>query len=800
MGAVMGIWTPLTSFVGRTADVAGVTGLLADSRLVTVTGPGGVGKTRLAIEAARRAADQFPDGAYLVGLATVADEAQVPTEVMAALGVQQDPGRPALAVLAEVLAPRRLLLILDNCEHVLPAVADLCMVLLRNADEVRVLATSREQIGITGESQYRLAPLELPSSGDPAVVGESAAAALFVERAGGAGRRFTISPRDAALVARVVTRLDGMPLAIELAAARVEALGLAELAMLIDDVLPLMTGEDGPAGDRPAGDRHRSLAAVADWSYQQLTEPEQRVFRQLAVFPGSFTLKAAEAVAGPDAGLVVLRLVDCSLLIPPRPGPDQRARYRMLQILRAYGLTRLREAGEERDASAALAAFAWSVAVQASAGLRASDQRELDALRWLDAEDATLSHALDWGLQHDPGGALRLATLMAPWLSLRGRLTEARTRLDAAAARSAVAGETWARAQLWLGYLSSYSASAADGMDHYTAAVEGCPDAAPSRTLVEALAHGRAIERLNHGDLPGAVHDARRALALARELADVVSELIALTALSVVVFYGGDAAEALELTRRARELLPSDIPGDLARWCHYALAQVLAEMGELDSARRVCAAGLALARQVDDLANLVPLLGTMGDIQRLAGSLADAGAHLREGVALAARTGQSRSLANLIEQRGYLCAAAGDWANAATLWSAATTYRERNGQPTTGPVNADSHAGYARQMEQALTPGELRAARERGARMQTSAAVELASIAGSQEPAPGRMLSPRERELVTLVAQGRTNAEIAAGLHISVRTVASHLDRIRDKTGHRRRADLTRLAIEENLV
>jgi non-specific serine/threonine protein kinase len=215
-----GIWAPLTSFVGRAQDAARLAGLLDDYRLVTVTGPGGVGKSRLAAEVARQVQGVFPDGAWFIELGAVADAAQVAADVMSALGVQQDPGRPPLEVLAEMLAPRRMLLVLDNCEHVLSAVTDLCGALLTSADEVRVLATSREQLGVSGEATYRLPPLELPGSGESDAVRQSAAAALFAERAGQADPRFTLSPECAPLVARVVTRLDGMPLAIELAAAR----------------------------------------------------------------------------------------------------------------------------------------------------------------------------------------------------------------------------------------------------------------------------------------------------------------------------------------------------------------------------------------------------------------------------------------------------------------------------------------------------------------------------------------------------------------------------------------------------
>jgi predicted ATPase/DNA-binding CsgD family transcriptional regulator len=797
-GRTSGIWTPLTSFMGRAGDVTELTRLVEKHRLVTVTGPGGVGKTRLAIEVARGLEDRFPDGVWFVGLATVADEVQVATEVTSALGVAQDPGRPPVEVLAGVLAPRRQLIILDNCEHVLPAVADLCGVLLRAADEVCVLATSREQIGLGAEARYRLTPLELPGSAEPAAVANSAASALFIERARQTDPRFTLSPESALLVARVVAQLDGMPLAIELAAARAEALGMAGLAERIDDALRLLTSKD-----LLAANRHRSLAALTEWSYELLAEPEQRVFRRLAAFPGPFTLDAAEAVAGPNAAPIAPRLVDCSLLLPPQTGADGRTRYRMLQILRAYAMTRLREAGEEHQTTAALTAFARSVAEQAAAGLDTSEH-ERAALRWLDAEDATLSHSLNWAMDHDPDSALRLGAAVAPWLRLRGRLTEAHRWLTAAIAVSAETGQDWARAQFWLGHLSS-DGDEADPADHFTAAIDAYRGGKASAEVVRALASGRAIARLNRDDLPGAVGDARRALTLARELGDPASEVIALTGLGAATCYGGDTAEALDCIQQARELLRLDIPGWVSRWCHYVLALVLTENGEIDAARSLCAAGLKLARQVDDLVVLGPLLGVMGDLDRLAGNLADAGTHLREAVTIASRTGNSTSVTNLIEQCGYLCADAGRWADASTLWAAVDADRKRRGR-TGGPVNADLHEKYVRQAERMLAPHQLREATERGARMPVPAATEVAMMATtaaqelSPQPDPGKPLSARERELVALVALGNTNAEIAARLHISVRTVTSHLDRIRDKTGYRRRADLTRLAVEESLV
>ena len=239
---------------------------------------------------------------------------------------------------------------------------------------------------------------------------------LFADRARSADAHFALDEQAAAGVGRLVTRLDGMPLAIELAAAQVEALGVAQLLDRLDDRFALLAG-----ADRLAASRQRSLAATVEWSYQLLGEQDRRVFRAVSVFPAGFTLEAAEAVAGPGAGPAVLRLVHCSLLTPPRAGPDGRARYVMLETLRAYGAGLLAAAGEQDQAAAALAGWALEVAEQAAAGLW-SRAGEHDAARWLDAEDATMSHALAWAMGRDPDVALRLAAALGWWWLLRARL------------------------------------------------------------------------------------------------------------------------------------------------------------------------------------------------------------------------------------------------------------------------------------------------------------------------------------------------------------------------------------------
>ena len=296
-GSVHGFVPALTSFVGRAVEVDEVAGLLGEYRLVTVTGPGGVGKTRLAGEVARRVAGRFADGVWLVELAAVREPALVPAAVAVALGLRQPPGMSIVESLATVLARQQLLLVLDNCEHVAEAAAELCGALLPAADDVRILATSREPVGIAGEARYRLPPLTLPGLAGPAGAAGSEAVALFADRARQADPHFDLSGETGPVVARLVARLDGMPLAIELAAARVESLGVAQLLDRLDDRFALLA-----SGDRLAAARHRSLAATVEWSYQLLSEHQRRVFRQLAVFPGPFTLDAAEAVAGAAAG------------------------------------------------------------------------------------------------------------------------------------------------------------------------------------------------------------------------------------------------------------------------------------------------------------------------------------------------------------------------------------------------------------------------------------------------------------------------------------------------------------------
>jgi predicted ATPase/DNA-binding CsgD family transcriptional regulator len=812
-GGLHGFPAALTSFVGRAQVVDEVAAQLAQGRLVTVTGPGGAGKTRLAGEVASRVAGRFADGVWLAELAAVTDPAQVAAAAATALGIRDLPPVAAADALAQALARRQVLLVLDNCEHVIGAAAELCGRLLLGADDVRVLATSREPLRIAGEVRYRLGPLTLPGPGDPAGDAECEAVTLFADRARQAQPGFTLDEKNAATVGRLVARLDGMPLAIELAAARVDVLGVAQLLDRIDDRFGLLAD-----GDRLAEERHRSLAGAVRWSYQLLDDAERRVLRAVSAFPGPFTLEGAEAVAGAGAGRAVLRLVDCSLLPPPQTGPDGRSRYAMLETLRAYGAGLLAEAGEEGEVTAALAAYAAEMAGEAALGLFTRSQ-EVSSLRHLDAEDATLRHALAWALEHDPGTAVRLALTIAPWWGVRGRLVGQALLLTRVAELADADSDGWCAAHMFLGQVAAQSEDPPAALDHFTAARRALEDAsrrdaAALPWLLPICLGGRSAALIQVGRVAEAIEDGRRALDLARQTGIGGLEATALACLSLAVWHDGDRDGALRLARQALQIA-EEFAGSLERGLSQIVTGILTEAGDLAAAEQACAAALVSCRDVGDLTNLCGVLWHRTILDLRTGRIDDAPGHLRELFQIAAQTGLRPLLLVGLDCCSHLCAATGRPAEALTVWAATSALG--SSWPMHGGLNPDRREELRRQAREQIGPARARVAEERGAVMSLATATEFALLlaaepepradvaAGPEPTADGATagltrLSPRERELVTLVAQRRTDAQIAAQLYITVRTVNSHLDRVRDKTGCRRRADLTRLALSAGLV
>jgi predicted ATPase/DNA-binding CsgD family transcriptional regulator len=795
-----GLSHALTSFVGRSSAVDKVAGLLSDYRLVTVTGPGGVGKTRLADEVLKRVADRYADGVWVVELAAIQEPALVPTMVATALELRQPTGVSVADALAAHLARQQMLLVLDNCEHVLDAAAQLCAALLVSADDIRVLATSREPLRLPEEARYRLPPLTLPGPDAPAQDGQAEAVTLFVQRARQVDPDLDFDGDSGAMLERLVRRLDGMPLAIELAAARVEVLGLPQLLDRLDDRFRVLV-----SANRGTAARQRSLEAALNWSYQLLSEPEQHVFRHLSVFPGPFTLDAAEAVAGPEAGAAVLRLVDCSLLVAPRPGPDGRSRYSMLETLRSYALSRLHKAREEHQASSALASHALQVAERAAAQIMVPDLEE-SATQWLDAEDAALHQGLAWTLDHDPLAALRLGRALAPWWLVRGRWVQGYALLHRAVSEADPDAVNSPTAHLWLGHLAFGGLNFDIIAGHYTTAVNVLQDGPASADLIDGLT-GRCHALRNMGHLDEAEADARAALELARQLGYTAGEADALKELGAVFMYADDRARAVDWARQAQRIDRSQMPGWRARDIERILAWPLAAMSDdpadLDDALALCADALARARAIGDLGAQADLVYLLEVLAFKTGRLPDARMHLRETAELGTHLGSALRLIDILDEGGYLCVATGQHAEALTLWAAMTAQNQATGLVDT-LEGEHRRAQPQRAARDALDARQVRTAEERGAAMALAAAVEFALLVTADNdqsvPTGTGTFSARERELVALVAQGRTDAEIAEKLFISVSTVRTHLDRIRDKSGCRRRADLTRLALQEGII
>jgi DNA-binding CsgD family transcriptional regulator/tetratricopeptide (TPR) repeat protein len=469
--------------------------------------------------------------------------------------------------------------------------------------------------------------------------------------------------------------------------------------------------------------------------------------------------------------------------------------------LRGYGAGLLAGAGEQDRAQAALARYAVRVAEEAAAGMLTTTG-EPAAARWLDAEDAMMGPVLAWAVEHDLDVAARLVAALGDWWELRGRLAGQEPLLRELAGRAWPGSDGWCAAQRSLAWTAFDAADLPRALQRCAAILDVLGDRGPSRALVDCLAMQSRI-LANLGRVPEAAAASRRAVAMARELDYPSGQAQATTGLVIGALRDGHLDEAAQLARQNMQI--PGIPGTDLREHGYLLAAALAEAGDLAAAEQACAATLAQARDAGDMVFLGDLLRIMADLDLRAGRTGDAAAHLREAARLSLQTGTWLLTLNVLKGCGHLCAATGRFADAVTVWAARDTF---NQQRELAPGHADMRRreDARRDAREALGPDRARAAEQRGKAMSMATAAEYALLltapdAPPAQAAPGTArLSARERELVTLVAQGRTDADIAAQLYISIRTVRSHLDRIRDKTGCRRRADLTRLALAAELV
>ena len=730
----------LTSFVGRADEVGSLTRLLTRHQMVTVTGPGGVGKTRLAAEVTRRISERSGDQIWLVELAAVRDPRQVPALVAAALGGQQRVGRPIMQAVAEVLAGEQSLLVLDNCEQVVDAVAEFCAELLSRTDDVRVLATSREPIGVAGEARLRLRPLPAQGRAAPApaapALAEAPGVVLFADRVRLIDPDFELTAESAALARQIVARLDGLPLAIELAAARCESLGLSQLLRLLAEPLGVLT-----EGARTAPPRQRSLRATVDWSYQLMSDQQRRVFRRVAIFPGSFTLPAAAAVAGRAAAPAVLHLVDCSLLAPPADAPDGSARYLMLGSLRAFALEELARSGEQESAAAALCAYAVTAAQAAARGMHVPGG-EPAAARWFDTEDALLHQALSWALENDPARARGLAVALSAWWQLRGRALTGYPLLHRALRGQSSRDRAWFAASTWLGRLAHSTAQWHPALTHFDAVCDGLASGPPSTELVDGLA-GRSGTLRNLSRLPEATDAAQSALRLAQQLRYAEGEALALTQLSLAAGYSGDTRTAMQRALQAAHADETRLPDRIARRVALVLTIAQADSGELDAARQTCAQGLASARTAGDVAGQADFLYFTTHIALRAGAFDAAGTHIRESLRLTAVSGDRLRVLDCLDDCAQLCAATGRWAEAVTLWAARSARGAALEMPEL-PQDARSRTEPLRKASHRLGQHKASEAERRGAMMNLETAAELAACWPARTRT-GRMTPPARR-------------------------------------------------------
>ncbi|CAL9405997.1 hypothetical protein SUDANB58_01545 [Streptomyces sp. enrichment culture] len=615
---------PLTDLIGRAEDVRRLDALLACERLVTLTGAGGVGKTRLALEVAARRAGRLPDGAWLVELATARTAAEVHEAVAAVLGLRDDlraPVRPLPDQLADALVDRETLLVLDNCEHVVEPVAELTARLLRAAPALRVLATSQEPLAVAGERLHPVAPLDLPGPDGTDRPERSGAVRLFVARATAAAPGFRLEPGNAAAVATICRRLDGLPLALEMAAARVRALPVADLAARLDDRFRVLTA---PLRAAPA--RQRTLRATIDWSWSLLTEPERIVLRRLAACADGCTLQAAEAVCADERvpredvlGLLA-RLVDRSLV------SRRQDRYRLLESVAAYGAQRLAEAGDEDDLRTRdrhLAHYT-AFAERARAHLRGRGQRRW--LEHLEAETANfraaLAHAVRRGL---PDAALRLVDALAWFWFLRGRFAEARRSLDLALSVGGSPGRT-AAVRVWR---AGMSLLLFDTRESDVRAVLRLHDTIDDPY---ALAHARwftALSRTGFGDPALTFALADRAYAGFEALGDRWGTAAALSVRAEVSFYQGRLDHARADARRAHALFEQLGDGWGRLHAAHTLGDLAETAGDYAEAERLRREGHRLAQELELWNDASRMLARLGRTAALTGDL-DRAADLHE--------------------------------------------------------------------------------------------------------------------------------------------------------------------------
>ena len=754
----------LTSFIGREREVAEVKRLIANNRLLALTGPGGCGKSRLALAAASEVVEGFEDGVWWVALASLSDPELVPQAVASALGVREVPGRSLTEVLKERLESEDLLLVLDNCEHLIDACATLADSLLRACPDLKILATSREALGVEGETSWLVPSLSVPNTQDLPPFEELTyyeAIRLFIERARAVTSNFELTGGNAPAVVGVCRRLDGIPLAIELAAARTRVLSVEQILKRLDDSFGLLKTES-----RTADPRHRTLRTAIDWSHELLSDEESTVFRRLSVFAGGWTLEAAEEVCAgegirQDEALDLLtHLTDKSLvLVSGREGEE--ARYRLLETVRQYAGEKLKGSEEEREIRRRHALFFTALGVRAEPGLHSAE--EVTWRRRLAAERDNLRAALAWGEQHDAELMLRLAGVL--WRFWWANLTE---------------GRAWLERALAVG------------------------SAGPAPLRIKALGSASIVASMQ-GEVERGAALAREAVELSEQSGDQAGRVWGLLMLSFAercrANHQAAASHAEAAVEETRTLPDDNLPPFLRAFVLNRLGHEAYELGDWSRAETVLKEALEGWRRLGNPWGTGLVLGKLADVAQARGDDVRAAALYRESLdswwsqgelgTMELLTGVARLAARYQPER------------AVRLFAAAEANQTRIGLTLAPALRAKNERALAA-ARAALGQEASNASWSAGACLPLEQAVAEAQTvtvdAGSELPAAAGDLSPRELEVLKLVATGLTNAQVAQELFLSPRTVNAHLNSIYNKLGVSSRTAATRFAIEHGLI
>jgi non-specific serine/threonine protein kinase len=801
--------TQVSRFIGRDQELREIRQRLHDHRLITLTGTGGTGKTRLALEAASAEAERFADGVWLIDLAALSAPELVVEAIANTLALTDTPVRSPLEQLGMYLESRQALLLLDNCEHLIEACAHVARVLLARCPRLFLLTTSREPLAIKGEAVLRVAGLSLPDPMQPVEwtrLPHYDAIQLFIERAQDAELSFRLTAANASVVTEVCRQLDGIPLALELAAMRVRGMGLVALAERLDQRFRLLTG-----GERNALPRQQTLRATIDWSYDLLSPSEQRMLRRLAVFAGGCSLAAAEAVCAGD-GIeceepleLLVSLVNKSLVVTHTLERGE-VRYSLLETIRQYAQEKLIAAGEWQATRDRHLLFFLREAQEVELKLGGQEQRRW--LKVLDDEHDNIRAALAWSLEQQRIElGLRIANALFRFWDARGYMREANIWYERLLcyADDKVPLAVRSRALTFSSFVAHFLGDEETTNSRAQEAVTLCEAAGEeSKPLLAFALSGLVSAAEVEGDLLTAYTILERVIALCRDLDDRPT-------LGMSLYSQGKAAIALGDYHLARAPLEEGLAifradGDTYRMAHTlnGLADLALCEGHLDQARALYEDSLALWREVGAARDVLVALHNLAHISLRQSNLERAHVLFRE--SLEGQRGGNNGEGAVQGLLGFagLAAATGLIHESARLFGAASASKAWN-SAVLWPAKKVEYELFIGLVRSQLSDAEFAAEQASGRAMSLEQAVSYALHLPFPLPAQTRVeplveLTRREREVVVLIARGLSNGEIAEQLILSKRTVEKHVANILSTLGLTNRAQIVRWAIEHGLA